>query len=620
MKDKNTVAAETAIEEQVASEISVDGKDEIEVNNSVVAEPDKVTLDPKKTSSSKPKRRFSVWWLVGILVVVVLLALVWIFWARDQFLYKDNASQANTSNQATTSTADEVVKQTDPQFELFARPTTGETWLSTPRVIAAQGWLKDETDAKYTEVGSRAGNTIYTVFTPQWGIAGGWFLFEKSSDGAKIRYIAHPQSTADYSQDDPWTMRSELMSTKVTDLDLTTHYDSLSLPATIKLAKGEVVNRPQYLGLSSWTGTQSEATKTLVLETKTSKLYRVEKKFPDTALTSISYELTLPIGTSINLDYQPNTLALKSYIWTNGDISTYKDYSGQMVYDELRPITRGCGGFSVSATRGDTLKKSDLSVAGKTDTGRSVYILKDTNNALFQKAYKEYADFIVSSDLGTPKSESEFQASHGLVIIENAHGEFLVYARSQLAPQYGCAKPVMYLYPTFETAVNVRVGATVLVSDPLYPDGGWKNVIARPDGQLIYQGKNYSSLFWEGPGVGEYPSITHGIVVRRAEAEHTMYQQLVQQGLNSNETADFMAFWAPKIPNTAYVRLTWFGSAELDQLAPLVISPKPDTVQRIFLDMSGLDKPTTLPSQTLHSFVRKGFTVVEWGGLSTMPR
>ena len=73
------------------------------------------------------------------------------------------------------------------------------------------------------------------------------------------------------------------------------------------------------------------------------------------------------------------------------------------------------------------------------------------------------------------------------------------------------------------------------------------------------------------------------------------------------------------MPSTPYVRVTWFGKSQMDQLAPLIIIPKPDTVIRIFMDFEGLERPISIPPQRLGAPTRRGFTVVEWGGLLRTP-
>lgn len=63
-----------------------------------------------------------------------------------------------------------------------------------------------------------------------------------------------------------------------------------------------------------------------------------------------------------------------------------------------------------------------------------------------------------------------------------------------------------------------------------------------------------------------------------------------------------------------YYRMSFLMNDILDQSAPITISPKPDSMQRIFMDFTGLNAPIIVPEQHLIPFVRTGFSVIEWGG------
>jgi hypothetical protein len=76
-----------------------------------------------------------------------------------------------------------------------------------------------------------------------------------------------------------------------------------------------------------------------------------------------------------------------------------------------------------------------------------------------------------------------------------------------------------------------------------------------------------------------------------------------------------MEFWTDLLPQDPYVRLTWLNTSEMDRLAPLSVSPAPDTSIRIFLEFEGYSTPVKLIPQNLKSVPRQGFTLVEWGGL-----
>jgi hypothetical protein len=104
--------------------------------------------------------------------------------------------------------------------------------------------------------------------------------------------------------------------------------------------------------------------------------------------------------------------------------------------------------------------------------------------------------------------------------------------------------------------------------------------------------------------------------VKHADVVATMRTQLGQQGLEQNEINDFVDYWKDRIPEQPYVRLTWFNTDQMNELAPLSITPKPTTTIRVFLDMAGFDKPFVMPAQHFSAPERKGFTAVEWGGLS----
>jgi hypothetical protein len=275
----------------------------------------------------------------------------------------------------------------------------------------------------------------------------------------------------------------------------------------------------------------------------------------------------------------------------------------------------GCGsayGYMVPKN----LDTSSLIKAGTDASGAAVYQLP-TTNAFFQEVYtKDYAngDYLDAKYKGMTKDQ--FQAAHGILVSKNGLGQYVAYLNQTLIQGGGCAKPVVYLYPTRTTDVSVQVGALVSKSDPLYsPANGWQHVTAQSSGALSYQGKAYGSLFWEGIGLGAYPNVSSGTVVPSSAAVATIRQQLAAQGLNNQESNDFLAYWQDKLPATPFVRLSWLTTDELNTLAPLKITPTPQTVIRTFLDFQGLNLPISLAPQTFHTPARNGFTVVEWGGL-----
>lgn len=578
------------------------------VDESAGASADQVSQADKVDSPSPKRKKISKKTLLIITAVVLMLA-----GAAAYFLFMKNDSKSDSSKTETATTKDQTEVATETvsaelqaQIDKFTAPTTGEKWLETPKAIALQGYFtvasytEDADTTRYYEVGSRGGSTIILGIVTDIGES--LYLFEKAADG-KVKVIVHPDANATYQEGSYENyFRSDIT------IDKSQRYDSLSIPAQLSIGNGEYVTNTQYpsLGRLDIENEPEESVKTsLVKKYGSSSLYRIERTYLDTKLTAIGYQMRTPFKSEMSLAYNPILTDQAGAKWDNG-VSTAI----------VGGIVRGCGaGESIS--RGDAVTDADFVKAGKTASGQQLYEFKSSDATLVQKALQETKEYYDGSDEAKANmSITDFVKQHGIFAYKSTNAGWLIYTTDDLAPVGGCAKPVIYLYPSLPQNVTVKVGADVKISDPLYSAvHGWE-VFAWPNGQLNVNGQQYTSLFWEGPGRGEYPAITSGTIVSRGEAAKTIRTQLKQQGLNSTEAQDFMDYWESRIPESSYVRLSWFNTRQLDELAPLSISPKPKTVIRVFLDMAGLDKPIAMPTQEFSAPLRTGFTVVEWGGLS----
>ena len=180
----------------------------------------------------------------------------------------------------------------------------------------------------------------------------------------------------------------------------------------------------------------------------------------------------------------------------------------------------------------------------------------------------------------------------------------------------GYAKPVIYLYPEAETEVTVRLeyqGRLTCTYPAPDPDGAWR-VTARPDGTLTdKQGREYSYLFWEGAFDGNPPDFSRGFVVRGSDTAAFLREKLAYMGLTPREYNEFIVYWLPRMQDNPWNLIAFQGKNYTDS-APLTVTPRPDSVLRIFMAYRPLAAPIVVPPQELTPFVRKGFTLVEWGG------
>lgn len=178
-------------------------------------------------------------------------------------------------------------------------------------------------------------------------------------------------------------------------------------------------------------------------------------------------------------------------------------------------------------------------------------------------------------------------------------------------------KPAIYLYPTHAESVTVKISypTGLAASIPSYnPTNGW-NVVAQPDGTLTNtsDGKTYPYLYWEGNTDVFNFDMTQGFVVPGKDSAAFLTKELTIMGLHKNEIAAFLQYWVPKLQNNPY-SLIHFAGSDYTKMAPLSISPKPDSVLRVFMAEEPISQPVAVTPQHFKTFHRSGFTVVEWGG------
>lgn len=281
---------------------------------------------------------------------------------------------------------------------------------------------------------------------------------------------------------------------------------------------------------------------------------------------------------------------------------------------DLYSYKGGYGGYSQCFyVRNSEYPMDTFTEIGKTGKGDSVYGFSyPEHNALqefYGMAFPEYM-----GEEGKLSYE-DFLAKHPLFYWEDAYGRLIEFGRSEFKPVAEMGKPVIYLYPEKDTNANVKVEPKngLSVSEPLYGRDGW-NVLAKKGGELVNSdGKIYPYLFWEGLNL-DYRMPQKGFVVASRDVSGFLKEKLAVLGLNKVETADFMEFWYPKFNSAPYYYITFMAKEDFDKLAPLTVTPAPDSVIRVYMDYAPLARPVKVTAPVLVTPERKGFAVVEWGG------
>jgi hypothetical protein len=187
-----------------------------------------------------------------------------------------------------------------------------------------------------------------------------------------------------------------------------------------------------------------------------------------------------------------------------------------------------------------------------------------------------------------------------------------------ILPIAAAKKPVIYIYPTTEqkTTVYLDFYGTDLYTWPKIDKTNTWEITAQPDGMLTdSNGEQYPYLFWEGSiNNTDYIDINEGFVVSADNTEQFFLEKLKLLGLNTKEYTDFITFWAPQMHKNKY-NFIRFETTNYSKDIPLTIIPKPESMQRILMVYKPVDADYKAKPQSLQPFKRKGYTVIEWGGM-----
>jgi hypothetical protein len=276
-------------------------------------------------------------------------------------------------------------------------------------------------------------------------------------------------------------------------------------------------------------------------------------------------------------------------------------------------------GYVMDATgvviAGALVSTIDERVSGYTDqTGAYELIIHDSDTSLF--VYKQgYAE--VAMD------RYDFLPGHTVVV------NFFptLESKGKVVNEFISYKPVIYLYSTTTLQVSLALDylGELSFTYPAYEEGWNVNVDANGIHSTT-DDRTYPYLFWEGEMDDLAYELEDGNLLGQIVATDTLVDfletQLTAIGLNRNEQTDFITFWVPKMMGKKYVFVQFLlDDLYTNKVASLTVNTVPDAQKRVYLLFSGYDQFPTLEStpQTFKPFIRKGFTLVEWGGSELTP-
>lgn len=141
-------------------------------------------------------------------------------------------------------------------------------------------------------------------------------------------------------------------------------------------------------------------------------------------------------------------------------------------------------------------------------------------------------------------------------------------------------------------------------------------LVGNPTGIFSHQGKQYSSLSFELSGVSaSFSPKSSGKLLDGENLEDNLEKVAQELQFTPSETADFVSYWKSQLPSSAYYFVTLISQDEARTLTPWTVSPKPDTEIRYLFTFKPLVGRKNIPVERFIPYPRRGFTVVDIGGI-----
>lgn len=256
-------------------------------------------------------------------------------------------------------------------------------------------------------------------------------------------------------------------------------------------------------------------------------------------------------------------------------------------------------------TDDNSVRKVMYSIDGKNETGkltdnRYLEFKTTPGKHIFQFYYNDAYEEVYSDSL-------EIQPGY--------FHEYSVYLSNARYPVM-TEKPVIYIYPEKEIDVDFKIDiqGNNIYTYPKYKSS-W-NFKASPDGTLKFDQNQYRYLFWDAEQKAYEPQNDkkQGFVVEGSQAVEFLEKKLSDAGLTTEEQADFITYWGPRLAAHDRSHVQFIFNDECNQFATFDITPKPDNVYRIYMIWKEYHGGERIAEQKMIKAKRKGFTVVEWGG------
>ena len=596
--------------------------------------PQKFNLINKFKALPRKRKIILIGSIASVIVVLIVVALVlFVSSLLRSNLYEQNVSYPISTPQDITQTT--VINSNDNLNINFTDPVLTESKVlftvnkNSVNYESFKNYVKDANYKIYNAGTVKSGSfndinlTGFKYYVAVWDTAPKYgYMGSGDYPALYIRYLVGPNKNIFYAlgkydiNTNPNDKYAAYISTfKFTEIIGLVKFDEMKYDELIKSDGGNTYNISWFGGIpfKEMNGSRidtlkdTEGSKEIYLSKDDKKIIYI--KSIDGFIYYLQYYPSLINPVDRNSIYDP----IPEVTWSNGS-------KNSSVYDYIS--IGGCSGGLTGIEIVD-VSITDLKVIGKDKNGNNVFEYADANNAYLQKLYnQDYVDSEmnkynkIKSDDTIPLSYPAFLGAHPHFIWQDPFGRYIQFANRDFVMTGGCAKPIIYLYPTQETNLNVQVvpNGTLTFTYPEYKNG-W-DVTAFPNGHLTLNNQSYNYLWWESRTNSDLTNPESGFIVKKDDLNSFFDSKLASIGLKQNEINDFKEYWIDTMTkeNSEYYQVSFLMNDEVNQIAKLNFSEKVDTLLRVFMLYKPVGSIATIPEQKLSKVDRLGFTVVEWGG------
>ncbi|MCE3297018.1 MAG: hypothetical protein K0R65_2732 [Crocinitomicaceae bacterium] len=212
----------------------------------------------------------------------------------------------------------------------------------------------------------------------------------------------------------------------------------------------------------------------------------------------------------------------------------------------------------------------------------------------------------------------ELQDQHRIVV------KIFIKKEGQREPEIREEKPVIYAYSENKLSFDLllKPKGKLLFTYPLPDANTWHMTV---DGQSLKDaaGNSFPYLFWEASHSPEFAfdqlnGKISGKILAQENVLSYLDSVLSHMNFNSREKTDFITYWGPRLTENKYSLVQFVVQDQCARFAEYGISPQPDVFNRFYMVYAGFDRYPgfiEIVPQVLPPFERKGFELLEWGGV-----